>query len=177
MNRIMRKKIANLKIQIKKAKNIVDKINLIEKLCTYEKALPTLGDLHLVLEKNTLSAKQDCLSNVTFNKFKKWALLKAVQEFFCGKNNTQAPIVDFYGSNELNKNFKMDFQYIYNRYIEIMFENVKMLKKTLSDDQIEENLQDSVISGFDRGSAFEKQLVRYKDDFIKQVWGHIVERI
>ena len=140
-------------------------------------ALPTLGKIRLVIEKD-LKAEQHRLENdpaPSPNDLKRLALKSSVYEYYMDLNyNPDIVAVDYYGAMILRRDDKevdkTDFDLapnkndIYNRWMEKLSRLIR--ENSLSKAEFDESIE----RGTPQGGAFEKQLDRYRKDFMKQLW-------
>jgi len=136
-----------------------------------------LGKLRLIIEKD-LKAEQHRLENdpaQSANDLKRLALKSSVYEYYMDLDyDPDITAVDYYGAMILRRDDKevdeTDFDLapnknnIYSRWMEKLSRLIR--ENRLSKAEYDE----SVERGTPQGGAFEKQLDRYRKDFMKQLW-------
>lgn len=144
---------------------------------TPTRALPNLGKLRMILEKE-LKEEETRFNNDAHqsdNDIKRLALKEAVLEYY---NDIQCDpetiIVDFEGDMTLRRDNqetdKSDFDFapnkseIYKKWMDKLGKYIREQK--LSDAEYDE----ATDRGIPQGGAFEKQLDRYRKDFVKRIW-------
>ena len=140
-------------------------------------ALPTLGKLRLIIEKD-LKAEQHRLENdpaPSPNDLKRLALKSAVYEYYMDLDyEPDVVAVDYFGGMTLRRDDKdvekTDFDFapnknnIYNRWMDKLTRLIR--ENRLSKAEYDESAE----RGTPQGGAFEKQLDRYREEFMKQLW-------
>lgn len=139
--------------------------------------MPTLGKLRLVLEKEMKKEKDelDKTLNPSPNDFKRWALKAAVYDYYMElPYSSDVVAVDYEGdmtARRDNKEFdktnvdlaphKND---IYNRWMDKLSKLIRENKLDISE------YDEAVDRGIPQGGAFEKQLDRYRKEFMNNIW-------
>lgn len=136
-----------------------------------EEAKPRFGNLIAVLEQETADEKA-IVESKNFpspNDLTRWALKDAVLAFYQGLNiPEEAVIVDTLYDDRLITQLAPDFDVIAKIWIDKLGELIKRSDKYGLDydeiDKAESDLADGM-----RGSAFEKQLDRYREEFMQKL--------
>lgn len=139
--------------------------------------MPNLGQLRAVLEKE-LQKEQQHFDNDTHqsdNDVKRLALKEVVLDYYNElPNDYETPVVDYEGDMTLRRDNQetdeTDFDFapnknnIYSRWMDKLQRYIKDGKMSPAEyDEASER-------GTPQGGAFEKQLDRYRKDFVKQIW-------
>ena len=184
----IRKKIARLERMAREEKSfdILDSVNehktLLKDLNNVSNTpedlpLPTLGKLRLVLEKE-VNEEHDKLDN-DYNKsdldYKRLALKEAVLEYYNDLNvDLDTVVVDYDTDMTLRRDDKeiekTDFDFAPNKN-NIYARWMEKLRKLVQQNKINPaEYDESIERGIPQGGAFEKQLDRYRKDFMRRLW-------
>lgn len=126
---------------------------------------PIFSDLISVLSDNVEKEVKSYGNNPSITSFKRWAIKKATLDFYQETNiGVDTKIISTFGGDKLDSNFAPNQKQIYNKWLSILSDGVK--NGNISD----ENFQEIATKGFGRGSSFEKQLDRYRESFVKDIW-------
>jgi len=126
--------------------------------------LPTLGHLKEILENNANQEWSSQSVKPTPTGLERWALKAAVSDYYNSLQQDSAlPVVDAVGSLRTKYEFAPNKEAIYRFWI-AKLDELKRLK-LLDNKRIEQ----STDRGIPRGGAFEKQLDRYRSQFMNQL--------
>lgn len=155
-------------IQIKK-----DILKIADKLET----LPNLGKLRLVLEQELKNEEADLDSKVSpsENDLKRWALKSAVYDYYMNlPYDLETVAVDYVGDLTARRDDKdvdnsdVDLAPNKNKIYNIWMEK---LAKLIRDKKISQyEFDEAAERGTPQGGAFEKQLLRFRTEFMKKLW-------
>ena len=127
-------------------------------------ALPTLGHLKEILENNANEEWSRQSVKPTPTGLERWALKAAVSDYYNSLSQDSAlPVIDAVGSLRTKYEFAPNKESIYRFWI-AKLDELKRLK-LLDPKRIEQ----STDRGIPRGGAFEKQLDRYRSQFMNQL--------
>lgn len=144
---------------------------------TPERPLPNLGKLRMILEEE-LENEQNQFDNDNHqsdNDVKRLALKEAVLDFYNDlPYDPETIVVDYEGDMTLRRDnqevdnsdydFAPDKNDIYVRWMKKLKQYIKDFR--LSEAEYDESLE----RGTPQGGAFEKQLDRYRKDFVRKMW-------
>jgi hypothetical protein len=189
-----RKAIASYRILLKRTTDLQERLELINKIAEKEaflataevgaelpgapqqdsnkqpQRLPTLADLWNVLEKNLHIEEQQISVDPAPSQtaLERWALRAAVLDYYKSLQmdpNTQ--VVEGYGNDRAISQLAPDKDVIYNIWLQKLYDlNRRRSKYHVRDDTYKVDTE----RGIPQGGAFEKQLDRYRDDFMNQLW-------
>lgn len=142
-----------------------------------QRPLPNLGKLRMILEKELEEEKMqfDNDNHQSNNDIKRLALKEAVLDYYNElPNDFETVVVDYEGDMTLRRDnqevdssdhdFAPNKGDIYNRWMSKLEKYIK--EQRLSDAEFDEAAE----RGIPQGGAFEKQLDRYRKDFVKRMW-------
>jgi len=141
---------------------IADAINQIQ-------SLPTLGHLRELLEKNSIAEGNMLQHNtsISANDIKRWALKSAVDEYYkLIQYNSMTPIVDAIGSLTTKREFAPNKEYVYKLYMNTLESMIARKDAYKLDPKVLEEISDK---GIPQGGAFEKNIERYREEFMTQL--------
>lgn len=131
---------------------------------------PIFSDLITVLSDNEDKVRAEYKENPSENLFKRWALRAATLEYYSELNfGVDQKIISVFGNDKLDDNYAPNQKQIYNKWLKLLTDGVK--NKSITD----ETFSEAAEKGFGRGSSFEKQLDRYREDFVKEIWYKLSE--
>lgn len=139
--------------------------------------LPNLGKLRMILEQELKEEQErfDMDQHQSDNDIKRLALKEAVLDYYNElPDDFETIIVDYEGDMTLRRDnqdidssdhdFAPNKSDIYNRWMEKLEKYIR--EQRLSDAEFDE----AADRGIPQGGAFEKQLDRYRKDFVKRMW-------
>jgi hypothetical protein len=132
--------------------------------------LPTLSNLWSVLERNSMTERAQIESDPAPSQtaLERFALKDAVLEYYKSLNidaNTQ--IVDGFGKDTALPPFAPNKESIYNIWCQKLYDLNRRNDKYHFDGKAYKH---NIERGSPQGGAFEKQLDRYRDEFMNQIW-------
>jgi len=141
------------------------------------RGLPVLGKFRLIVEKDLKEERRRLENDPTpsENDLKRLALKESFYEYYMDLNyDYETPVVDYYGAMNLRRDDQdvdmSDFDFapnkneIYQRWMDKLSRYIR--EERLSDAEFDEAAE----RGTPQGGAFEKQLDRYRQDIMKQMW-------
>ena len=136
----------------------------------YPDSMPTFSRLMDVLEQDTQSELNSLQldRNPSDTDIERWALHAAVLEYYklLGVDFEEV-VVESYGDDLMRRDLAPNQEDIYIIWLRRLEEQTRSDDKhRLSMDKYDE----AVNRGFGRGTAFEKQLDRYREDFMQKLW-------
>lgn len=136
----------------------------------YPDSMPTFSRLISVLEDMEREERESLEydKNPSDNEIKRWALRAALLEYYRGLySNPDAIVADYYEGLQIKRDFAPSQEEVFKIWIRRLEEQSRAKDKhKLSMDEYME----AVNRGYGRGTAFEKQLERYREDFMEKLW-------
>jgi len=140
-----------------------------------DKLKPRFGNLIAILEKEVQNevANMERRRLPSQNDLTRWALKEAVLRWYKNKNlPVDTIVVDMAYDNRLKTDLAPDFSEIYKMWIEKLDELQRLDDKyALNPDEFDKAESDLEMGM--RGSAFEKQLDRYREEFMQKLYAQI----
>lgn len=129
--------------------------------------LPTLGHLREILEENANSEWNSFGRSPSSNDIKRWALKAAVSDYYNSLNyDVSNPVIDIPGSLRAINHLAPNKEWIFKSYVDKLNSMVQRNDAYRLDHR---EFDESYDRGIPRGGAFEKQLDRYREDFMYQL--------
>ena len=136
----------------------------------YPDSMPKFGRLMMVLEQEEYAERQslEMDRNPSDTDIERWALKAAVLEYYKSLSVDPEKIVtDVYGDDQTIRELAPNQEKIYQIWLRRLEEQSRAEDKhKLKMDKYDE----AVNRGFGRGTAFEKQLDRYREEFMHKLW-------
>lgn len=143
----------------------------------YPDSMPTFSRLMSVLEEMEREERESLEydKNPSDNDIKRWALRAALLEYYKGiYSNPDAVVADYYEGLQIKRDFAPKQEDVFKIWIRRLEEQSRAKDKhKLSMDEYME----AVNRGYGRGTAFEKQLERYREDFMEELWKKHYEEV